>query len=90
MHVHTKTHTNLPPFRSNEFPFVDDGALQYKLKCAAKKKNARGVYTQLRLHENEINAVKHYEERFANGPDLHKRNHERIMTSAQINSRGRR
>ena len=83
IHTYTDQHT-LTTRRTNDYPFADDGCLQYLLKGARHRKNRHGVVTRLRLHQNEINAVKHYEERFEDGPDLQDRRYERPLERAQL------
>ena len=70
--------------RTNNYPFADDGCLQYELKGAKHRRNRNGVITSLRLHVNEISAVKHYEERFENGPDLQDRRYEQVLDQVDL------
>ena len=76
---------------NDKFPFAYDACLQYKMKGAHfKKHRTSGVVTSFKIHANELDDVKYYEARFANGPDLQVCPHELPLTLAAINRAGRR
>ena len=84
-----QTYIHITTCRANDYPFVYDGSLQLLLKgCAPKVHRRSGVVTSFRLKNYEVSDVKHYEERFANGPDLHDRGYEQPLSRSDIRAFG--